>query len=275
MTLKPSPWPLLLFAVGLSRTDTAASVTQNLALPAIGANGTSVSWATDAPDAISAGGVVNRQATDWIVTLTATISKGEASDTKEFSITVLAALSDGEAVAADKATLQITFAGSESAAGVLHDLGLPTTGANGTTISWASDMLSTIGASGAVTWPVLSTVVTLTATLSKGAATDTKSFPVTVLAAYSGEDYLNTSPGFGIRYHVTDDSDAFDRYAWAVSQPFLNNQPHGLDFVFTLNRETTGNLDNSLGGSKSWTGTARIMQVSTPDTHAGIKAISS
>ncbi|MFC5471295.1 immunoglobulin-like domain-containing protein, partial [Cohnella suwonensis] len=94
---------------------------------------------------------------------------------------------DAEAVAADKATMAIGYAAGDSASGVTQNVTLPTGGASGTTISWTSDntAITVSGSNGAVTRPGYSAgdaTVTLTATISKGAATDTRIYVLTVIA---------------------------------------------------------------------------------------------
>ncbi|MEV5437612.1 family 43 glycosylhydrolase [Streptomyces sp. NPDC052682] len=88
-----------------------------------------------------------------------------------------------QGVADDKAALGL---GDTSA--VTADLDLPKTGtAGGSTISWASDTPSVVSGSGRVTRPAAGEPdahATLTATLRKGTVTDTKSFAITVKAAF-------------------------------------------------------------------------------------------
>lgn len=73
----------------LSITTTEIRQACNLALPASGANGTTIAWASDNASVISnSGAVVLPQSGRATVTLTATITKNEARDTKIFSITV-------------------------------------------------------------------------------------------------------------------------------------------------------------------------------------------
>ncbi|MDD2491741.1 MAG: S-layer homology domain-containing protein, partial [Bacteroidales bacterium] len=84
-----------------------------------------------------------------------------------------------DAVAADKATLNI---GDLSA--VINNLTLPLSGSNGTTITWSSDTIAVIANDGTVTRPAYyetDKTVTLTATIKKGAASETKIFTATVL----------------------------------------------------------------------------------------------
>ena len=90
-----------------------------------------------------------------------------------------------------KERLQITYSSGDSDTGVREDLTLLTAGSDGVMIAWASaptDIVSTADATlGVVTQPAnMDTVVTLTATLTKGTgmdmASDTKEFIFTVLA---------------------------------------------------------------------------------------------
>ena len=90
-----------------------------------------------------------------------------------------------------------------------------------------------------------SSVVTYTVTAADGSTQD---YAVSVQATAQSTDYFKYNEGHGIRYHVTDEDGSFDVNAWAVSQYHENDKSHNLDFVFTLNRESAGNLDNSLGG---------------------------
>ncbi|MFF7531606.1 family 43 glycosylhydrolase [Streptomyces bobili] len=86
-------------------------------------------------------------------------------------------------VADDKAALSL---GDTS--GVTADLALPKTGtAGGSSISWKSDNTDVVSDSGAVTRPAAGEPdgrATLTATLKKGTVSDTKTFEVTVPAAF-------------------------------------------------------------------------------------------
>ncbi|GAA2645727.1 family 43 glycosylhydrolase [Streptomyces vastus] len=88
-----------------------------------------------------------------------------------------------QGVADDKAALTL---GDTSA--VVSDLTLPAKGTvGGSTISWDSDTPSVVSDSGAVTRPAAGEPdghATLTATLKKGSVTDTKTFDITVPAAF-------------------------------------------------------------------------------------------
>lgn len=82
----------------------------------------------------------------------------------------------------DAKNLEIGYAEGESAQRVLTNVTLPTTGANGSDITWTSDNETAITAGGAVTRALDDQTVTLTATITSAAETRTKSFVLTVLA---------------------------------------------------------------------------------------------
>ena len=72
---------------------------QNLSLPAKGQSGkTTITWTSDKPVVISGTGAVTKPAEDTVVTLTATITCNEKSDTKEFEITVPGRLNGAKAM---------------------------------------------------------------------------------------------------------------------------------------------------------------------------------
>lgn len=91
---------------------------------------------------------------------------------------------DTAAHVADAAdALAITFGGTDSATSVTEDVTLPSTGTNGTTVSWSSNNPTVLGADGTVTQPASDAAdvnVKLTATITKGSAVTTKEFTVVV-----------------------------------------------------------------------------------------------
>ncbi len=189
------------YAVG----DSANGVTQNLGLSISGANGTTISWQSSPEGIIAANGTVTRPSTgDVNVNLNATISKSGVSDTKTFIITVK--ISDAGAVAVDKSALAITYAGSDNAGSVTQNLGLLDSGANGTTIGWQSSPAGVIANDGTVTRPSSGDInVTLTATISKNGASDTKTFPVTVKISDAGA-VANDKAALAITYASGDNA---------------------------------------------------------------------
>lgn len=91
--------------------------------------------------------------------------------------TVKVAESDASKVAADKAALDL---GDTSA--VSKNLTLPTTGDNGSQITWATSDASVIETDGTIHQDDEAKTATLTATLTLGNVSDTKTFDVTVAA---------------------------------------------------------------------------------------------
>ncbi|MBK6016871.1 family 43 glycosylhydrolase [Streptomyces sp. MBT53] len=125
-----------------------------------------------------------------------------ALDASEVEQLALPIATDG--VARDKAALSL----GDGTGAVVSDLTLPTAGtAGGSSISWSSDAPSVVSATGAVTRPASGEPdghATLTATLKKGAVTDTKSFDITVLADF-------------------DDQHAVDRAAASLTVPNIDD----------------------------------------------------
>ncbi len=163
-------------------------------LPTSGANGTTISWSVSSGSFINTTtGAVTRPAfTDGnqTVTLTATIGKGEASDTVAFRLTVVAAdPTPDEAIAFVLGDLDWdAIKGSNSAESqVTSGLNLVDSGAYGTTIGWSAEPEGLVDtATGTVTRPAAgepNEEVVLTATVSKdGGEPKTTEFRLTILA---------------------------------------------------------------------------------------------
>jgi len=174
-------------AIGYAAGDSAASVTQAITLATTGSNETTISWSSYNA-AIASNGSVTRPAYtagNATVTLTATITKAGSSEIKTFTLTVpCLGQTDAEAVADGKASLAITYGGSDTATSVTVNLAsLPATSTSATAVSWATNDAAHVTAAGVVTRPVYGSsdaTVTLTATITKGSATATKTFTLTV-----------------------------------------------------------------------------------------------
>ena len=188
-------------AIGYSGTDDATGVTANITLPTTAPDGIMIAWASEPIGLVNTadatlGEVTRPSGMDTMVTLTATLTKGTgtemASVTKEFMLTILTApATNAIAIMRAKDRLGITYSSGDSDTGVRENLILLTAGSDGVMISWAAEptgIVSTADATlGVVTRPAnMHTVVTLTATLTKGTGTemasDTKEFMFTVLA---------------------------------------------------------------------------------------------
>jgi len=157
--------------------DTSA-VTSNLTLPTE-IDGVGISWSSSG-DAISNTGVINPSdytGSDKTVTLIATFTKGDASDTKEFTIVVpKLPITDAQKVEVDKGGIDIGIS-SDALFAVTENITLPTTGnTHASTITWDSNDTSVLSNTGEVTRPSYTTgdkSVKLIGTIINGSATDT------------------------------------------------------------------------------------------------------
>lgn len=166
-----------------------SAVTENLTLPVKGAAGSDISWESSDPAVIGTDGTVTRPEAgkgDAKVTLTATITAGDVSDTKTFEVTVKQNLTAEEIVAKDKENLMLS-----GLAAVNDNLNLPSAGSYGSTITWASSNPDVIAADGTVARPVGDPVeVKLTATITYGDVSDTKEFTAIVVPVYEKTDIV-------------------------------------------------------------------------------------
>ncbi|RCW51686.1 immunoglobulin-like domain-containing protein [Paenibacillus prosopidis] len=186
----------------LTLGDTSAVMT-DLQLPLQGPNGSSISWQSDNASVISPSGAVARPALgeeDAVVVLTAAISQGNASQSKSFTVTVLAELSDADAVAADKAALKVANANAVTA-----KLTLPVSGLNDTVISWKSDHEVNLRPDGMVSRPPIGAGdlnVTLTAKITRGSVTETRDFVITIHEQDEFTGYLFAYTKGGTLYYA-------------------------------------------------------------------------
>ncbi|MDH4199903.1 MAG: hypothetical protein OEV66_05930 [Spirochaetia bacterium] len=146
---------------------------------------------------------------------------------------------DAEAVAADKVALGIIYNGTDSAGSVTRNVGLNTTGSGGTTITWASDNTA-IATNGTVTRPTPGTgnvVVTLTATITKNAAIDSKIFSLTVI---EGDSIAPTPGNTGI---MTAAGNIFSSVIlnWTSA---ADNISASINLCYTIYQSATNNIDS-------------------------------
>ena len=168
-------------------------------LPTTGQKGTAISWEVSSGTAIALSGTSGESAavtrpgiseTDDTVVLKASITLGTESDTKDFTLTVKKQeyLTDEQAVDQDKSDLSVNsfqFAPLDIYNHVTQDFTLPTTGGEGSTISWtitsgtAINLSGTNNEMGAVTRPDHAdgdAEVILEAAIVKNSASNTKTF---------------------------------------------------------------------------------------------------
>jgi len=160
------------------------TIESDLILPTQGAWGSTITWSSSNPAIISNEGKVTRPPAgqpDAEVILTATITKGQASDTREFVCTVLAELTDQAKAEADASTIDLG-----DISHVVSNLTLPTVGLTyGSVITWESSDPDIIAPDGKVTRPEYgegNATITLTATVTNGTTgVAVRTFTVTVL----------------------------------------------------------------------------------------------
>ncbi|MCS5724112.1 family 43 glycosylhydrolase, partial [Herbiconiux sp. CPCC 203407] len=242
-----------------------SAVQSDIALPTVAPNGSAVTWASDAPDVVSSTGAVTRPAAgspDAPVILTATITRGAATDTKQFPATVLALPSDQLDVDAAAAALAIP-----SIDDVRGNITLPGAPA-GVGITWASSNAAVVATDGVVNRPSADTEVTLTATLTKGEASATRSFTAVVRAAVADTEYEgyafayftgNSLAGENIYFAASEGNNALDWNELNAGRPVLTSSEgtKGLRDPFLI-RSPEGDTfyliatDLSIGSGTSW-----------------------
>ncbi|CAM4493200.1 putative repeat protein (TIGR02543 family) [Paenibacillus endophyticus] len=178
--------------VGYAVGNNAANVTQNVTLPITGLDDVTVSWSSDNPGIIRTDGTVVRPlagAADATVTLTATLTKGEVTDTKTFTVIVMSI--ETEAIAVE--TINISGNDTISTKGGTLQLTAEVLPADATNkaITWSARNgtgSATINESGLLT-AVSDGTVTVTATAVDGSGVvGTKSI------AISGQTTSNPEP---------------------------------------------------------------------------------
>ena len=231
-------------AITYSGTDTAMSVTGDVTLPTTGADGVVISWAFSSTDIISESGAVTRPDNmDTDVILTATLTKNAAMGTKVFTLTVIIS-ADGKAVQDAKTNLAIGYSGTDTAMSVTGDVTLPTTGADGVVISWASSNTAIINTDGTVTRPTdTNKMVTLTATLTKNAATGTKTFTL-VVPVLNLIDIGNVAQLIAMRHDADGNGtvdDMANQTAYQTAFPGLDTMISWEGYELTADLDLSGN----------------------------------
>jgi len=155
----------------------------NLLLPSITGSGVAVTWSSSNTSVLGNNGVVTRPEVglpNVTLTLTATLSKGNYSTTKSFTVTVLSKLENAAAAQQDADNINI----NTSKCYCLEKIKLPTVGSEGSLIKWESSapgFLTNLG--DVVKLPAKgqgTKTVTLTATVTNGSALVTKDFNICI-----------------------------------------------------------------------------------------------
>ncbi len=222
-------------ATALSLGDTSA-VVADLALPATGTNGSTIAWATSDPSVVTATGGVTRPtygAPAGTASLTATLTRGAVSRTKDFAITVLPEeQSDEGKVQAAVAAVELVHPDD-----VRGNLTLPAAGASGSSFDWSSSDPAVVSDTGDVTRPAhgrapVDVVLTVTGTLRE--ATASRSITVRVQPLTAPADYdayafayfagESTDDGEKIYFGASRGNDPLDYDVLNDGQPVLSSQ---------------------------------------------------
>lgn len=142
-----------------------------------------ISWSSSNPEVMTNEGKVTRPEKgkgNATLTLTATLSKGDYSVTKEFTVTVVAMLGEQEAIAADIAEI----APDTDRSYYLGKIKLSASGTEGSSVSWKSDKPDFLSHSGEIVrLPAKGEgvlTVTLTATVTNGSTSVEQDFPIRI-----------------------------------------------------------------------------------------------
>ncbi|MDI6721246.1 MAG: hypothetical protein QMD85_02555, partial [Candidatus Aenigmarchaeota archaeon] len=175
-------------AIRMGNTN-SDNISRDLYLP-LKWNDTSLTWSTSNANVVSSSGSVSRQPSDVAVTLTVTIKRGSASDSKAFALTVKGTTDpDEQEVASAKSALveSTILNGNPSTSSVISNLYLPASVKSypNVDISWNSShanvAIDTMLSLGNVTRsPEEDKIINITATLSKNNKTTSRIFSITV-----------------------------------------------------------------------------------------------
>ncbi len=226
------------------------NISSNLNLSTKGILGTSVSWSSSDSTIIDTDGSVSRASTNTTVSLTATVSKGLATNSTTFSLIVPGTADPDEldlAQAKRDLTDSIILNGNSAKDNILSGVYLPAT-INNIPITWSSSNLAAIYANGTVTRSTTSDQeVMLIATLTKNTKTTTKNILLTVkmrMAPAVADSSGNVNLSSGENEIVIDDSNA--AAISSISVPSTVDE----DAIITLNLATLKSENNvTIGNS--------------------------
>lgn len=172
----------------LGENTSDMDVTKDLSFPtSFGNDGVSIFWESDNPEIIANDGKVTRPEQNQYIGVFGYFKLGNARLGKQYYFFVRGKdTSDEPAVQAATSSIvwNLIKKNNVEQKEVKYDLNLPTKGNNDTTITWSSSHPSVIKNDGTVIRPSYeqgNREVTLTATISKGTASETKSFILNVI----------------------------------------------------------------------------------------------
>ncbi|WP_380166159.1 immunoglobulin-like domain-containing protein [Jannaschia sp. R86511] len=232
-------------AIDLGTVD---EIVRDIVLPEVGSvAGSAITWTSSDPSVVDVytppatapkvpvTGRITRPAQgepDATATLTATVRKGvDEVVVREIVVTVAAEFDDAEAVVRDTSELELY-----STDDVRGNIDLPAQGDSGSTITWESTT-DLVSETGEVTRPAYGRAdveATLTATLTRGAESQTKEFEVTIRSMPRVEEYEryflgyfkgeNLADGEQIMFATSNGNTALDWTGLTGGQPSLISQ---------------------------------------------------
>ncbi|MCK9479138.1 MAG: hypothetical protein M0R40_06515 [Firmicutes bacterium] len=140
---------LAALTIGYAQSENAMFVGSDLHLPALGENGSTISWTSSDENIVSAGGNITRSITgDKYAVMTATVEKGDESRQKTFAINVMGDYT--RAAEADKDALGLILRAGDIGNRVTQDIGLISSGSYGSKISWTSSNKAIVSDNGVI-----------------------------------------------------------------------------------------------------------------------------
>lgn len=212
-------------SAALTLGDTSA-VVADLSLPARGTNDSTITWATSDASVVTAVGMITRPPYGEpaaTVTLTATVTRGAVSRTKEFTVTVLAEEQSDEGKA-QAAVAAVELVHPDDVRG---NLTLPTAGLHETTLTWASSAPEVVSDTGEVSRPAHGAQpvdLTLTVTATRADATASRSIVVRVQPLPAPADY----EAYAFAYFAGESTDAAEKIYLGASR---GNDPLDYDVL--------------------------------------------
>lgn len=199
--------------------SSTVKVAGDMNLPVSGSNGAIISWSSDSTHLISDLGIVTLPSgSPENVVLTATITLGSLTKVKAFEVAV--GKTDAERVSYDKTSLSISTLVTEAGS-----MGLPTSGSEGSTITWSSNNTNVISDNGVVVLPESgSELVNLTANISFGTSSDTKVFAITV----NSSSIVN----YDVVFNSNGGSSVSTQSVQSGEKAVIPTSPTKLDYIF-------------------------------------------
>ena len=280
------------------------NINTNLNLSTIASNGVALKWSSSDKSVIETTGSVSRTAADATIILKVTASKGTASESESFIVTVKGT-ADQDLIDLSNAKLALTDAlvlnGNPSLDNVIAKLNLPASlSGHNVVISWSSDN-SAVATNGTVTRSTTGDVkVKLTATFTKNLKTMTKQFLLTVKKEVAPVAVVDNTVtvDVGETEIVIDTTNIADLMAINVPSSVADDEIISLNLGtlrddtgslnlstndLTLSRNTSSGLDykvvlpqgSVIKGSGSWNGVINLPTLKetsevTPTAEAGV-----